>query len=79
MTALIDTSVLIDGVGVEIDEPWVVSIITVGELEAGVLLAGDSATRAQRSGCHYDLWSRPKLALGSAIVARARKHSTFLA
>lgn len=48
MTALIDTSVLIDGAGVEIDEPWVVSIITVGELEAGVLLAGDSATRAQR-------------------------------
>jgi predicted nucleic acid-binding protein len=48
LTALIDTSVLIDGVGVEIDEPWVVSIITVGELEAGVLLARDGATRAQR-------------------------------
>jgi predicted nucleic acid-binding protein len=48
LTALIDTSVLIDGVGVEIDEPWVVSIITVGELEAGVLMASDEATRAKR-------------------------------
>jgi predicted nucleic acid-binding protein len=48
LTALIDTSVLIDGAGAEIDEPWVVSIITVGELQAGVLMAGDEATRAKR-------------------------------
>jgi predicted nucleic acid-binding protein len=48
LTALIDTSVLIDGAGTEIDEPWVVSIITVGELEAGVLVASDKATRAKR-------------------------------
>jgi toxin FitB len=48
LTALIDTSVLIDGAGAEIDEPWVVSTITVGELEAGVLMASDQATRAKR-------------------------------
>jgi len=48
LTALIDTSVLIGDVGIEIDEPWLVSIITVGELEAGVLLAADGATRALR-------------------------------
>ena len=48
MTALIDTSVLIDGITPEIDEPWVVSAISVGELEAGVLLATDDATRAVR-------------------------------
>lgn len=48
MTALIDTSVLIEGITPEINEPWTVSIITVGEMEAGVLLAGEDATRAQR-------------------------------
>jgi predicted nucleic acid-binding protein len=48
LTALIDTSVLIDGITPEIDEPWVVSVISVGELEAGVLLAADDATRALR-------------------------------
>lgn len=48
LTALIDTSVLIDGAGAEIDEPWVVSVVTVGELEAGVLLANDEVIRAKR-------------------------------
>lgn len=48
MTALIDTSVLVDGAEPKIDEPWVVSVITVGELEAGVLMASDKATRAKR-------------------------------
>lgn len=48
MTALIDTSVLIDGVAFEIAEPWSVSAVTIGELEAGVLLAADEVTRAQR-------------------------------
>lgn len=49
MTALIDTSVLVrsDG-GTETEEPWVISVVTVGELEAGVLLATDPAIRAQR-------------------------------
>lgn len=48
MTALIDTSVLVDSAGAEIDEPWVVSVVTVGELEAGVLLANNEVTRAKR-------------------------------
>lgn len=48
MTALIDTSVLIGGITPEISEPWAVSAISVGELEAGVLVASDDATRALR-------------------------------
>jgi toxin FitB len=48
LTALIDTSILIHGVVPEISEPWVVSAISVGELEAGVLLAPDDASRALR-------------------------------
>lgn len=59
MTALIDTSVLIEGVTPEISESWVVSAISVGELEAGVLLAPDGATRALR------------LRLVSAVLAEA--------
>jgi predicted nucleic acid-binding protein len=48
LTALIDTSVLVSSPTMELDEPWVVSVVSVGELEAGVLLATDSAIRAQR-------------------------------
>lgn len=48
MTALVDTSVLVGSPVPRLDEPWVVSIVTVGELEAGVLLATDDAVRAQR-------------------------------
>lgn len=48
MTALIDTSVLVDGSASEIEEPWWISVVTVGELETGVLLAEDDSTRAQR-------------------------------
>lgn len=48
MTALIDTSVLIRGITPEISEPWALSAISVGELEAGVLTAPDDATRALR-------------------------------
>ena len=59
MTALIDTSVLVDGIAPEVDEPWAVSAISVGELEAGVLLAADDATRALR------------LRLLSAVLAEA--------
>lgn len=51
LTALIDTSVLIgdrtDG-GADVEDGWAVSTITIGELEAGVLLAGDPAVRAAR-------------------------------
>jgi predicted nucleic acid-binding protein len=48
LTALIDTSVLIHGVTPEISEPWAVSAISIGELEAGVLMADDDVTRATR-------------------------------
>lgn len=48
MTALIDTSVLIRGSAPEVGEPWAVSAISVGELEAGVLMAPDDPTRALR-------------------------------
>lgn len=50
MTVLVDTSVLAGtAAGLEaIDEPWAVSVISVGELQAGVLLAGGDRVRAQR-------------------------------
>ena len=48
MTALIDTSVLVGARAPQVDEQWVVSVVSVGELQAGVLLAADAAVRAQR-------------------------------
>ena len=48
MTALVDTSVLVGSPAPRLDEQWVVSIVTVGELEAGVLLATDGGVSAQR-------------------------------
>lgn len=48
MTALIDTSVLVGTLAPDVDEPWVVSVVTVGELQAGVLLTENASVRAQR-------------------------------
>lgn len=48
MTALIDTSVLAGAGSPELGEPWVISVVSLGELEAGVLLAADEGVRAQR-------------------------------
>lgn len=51
LTALVDTSVLVgddDVRGLQIDAGWAVSVVTVGELDAGVLLAADPAVRAAR-------------------------------
>jgi predicted nucleic acid-binding protein len=48
LTALIDTSVLVSSDFVDLDEPWAVSVVSVAELQAGVLLAADAAIRAQR-------------------------------
>lgn len=61
MTALVDTSILAGAVGDldAIDEPWAVSVISVGELEAGVLIAKSDSARAER------------LARLTAIVAEA--------
>ena len=51
MTSLLDTSVVV-GDGLESDaaigDSWSISVVTVGELEAGVLLAGRKAIRAAR-------------------------------
>jgi predicted nucleic acid-binding protein len=47
--SLIDTSVLAGARSVEgLTESWAVSVVTVGELEAGVLIAEDETTRARR-------------------------------
>lgn len=48
--ALVDTSVLVGpgDLGEGLDEEWAISVVTAGELEAGVLLAGDPASRAAR-------------------------------
>lgn len=54
MSALVDTSVLVAGVGggeaadAGGGEQWAVSLVTVGELEAGVLLARGARQRAAR-------------------------------
>jgi predicted nucleic acid-binding protein len=48
VTALIDTSVLVGARAAELEDPWSVSVVSVGELEAGVLLAVDPAVRAAR-------------------------------
>jgi predicted nucleic acid-binding protein len=48
LTAILDTSVLIGGTAAKVEEPWTVSAMSIGELEAGVLLASDEITRAQR-------------------------------
>ncbi len=49
MGSLIDTSVLAGGGAVaELIGGWAVSVVTVGELEAGILIASDEETRARR-------------------------------
>jgi predicted nucleic acid-binding protein len=48
LTALIDTSVLVGAHAPEIDERWVVSVVSIGELQAGVLLAQDDGVRSKR-------------------------------
>lgn len=49
MGSLIDTSVLAGAPKFgEFIEDWAVSVVTVGELEAGVLIASDEVTRARR-------------------------------
>lgn len=53
MSALLDTSLLVAAPSTQVpatllEEGWAVSAVTVGELEAGVLLAADAADRARR-------------------------------
>jgi predicted nucleic acid-binding protein len=47
--SLIDTSVLAGARNAgELTDGWAVSVVTVGELEAGILIASDATTRARR-------------------------------
>ena len=51
--ALLDTSVVIDGLPsgqADVPETMAISVITLGELRAGVRLAGDPSSRAARQG-----------------------------
>jgi predicted nucleic acid-binding protein len=51
LTSLVDTSVLagpVDGPPPRLDGGSAVSVVTIGELHAGVLLATDGATQARR-------------------------------
>jgi predicted nucleic acid-binding protein len=50
VTVLVDTSVLTGTAAIDIEEPFAVSAISIGELELGVLLASDAPTRAARLG-----------------------------
>ncbi len=47
MRYLLDTSVIVADAG-EVSEPWAVSVVTVGELEHGILAAKGDAVRARR-------------------------------
>lgn len=60
MASLIDTSVLAaPRAAHDLDDEWAVSVVTVGELQAGVMIATDEVTRARR------------LALLAAVLAEA--------
>jgi predicted nucleic acid-binding protein len=48
LTILVDTSVAAGDAPIELREPWVISVVSVAELEAGVLLAKRAALRADR-------------------------------
>jgi predicted nucleic acid-binding protein len=48
LTSLFDTSVLVGPLAPELGEHWLVSAVSVGELQAGVLLAGDEVARSER-------------------------------
>ncbi len=71
MTALIDTSVLVGSVLPELDESWVVSIISIGELHAGVLMAADPDARAGRLRRLTSILSEaPVVPIEQAVAAR---------
>jgi predicted nucleic acid-binding protein len=70
--SLIDTSVLAGArnVGGLTDE-WAVSVVTVGELEAGILVAPDAPTRARRVALLAAVLAEaPALPLDRHIAAR---------
>ena len=71
LTTLVDTSVLVGTVGTPDVGPWCVSAVSVGELEAGVLLATDGQTRAARlRRLGAVLAEAPLLGVDRAVAAR---------
>ncbi len=72
MAGLIDTSLLVARrPPVELTEEWVVSVITVGELEAGVLSGADDHARADRLARLAALLAEaPVIPVDRAVAAR---------
>lgn len=74
MSVLLDTSVLLRGAGGDeraVADNWVISVVTVAELEAGILLATEDSTRAQRlRHLAAVLEVSPVLAVDRAVAAR---------
>jgi predicted nucleic acid-binding protein len=72
MGSLIDTSVLAGARNVgELTEDWAVSVVTVGELEAGILIAQDETTRARRVALLVAVLSEaPALPVDRHVAAR---------
>ncbi len=72
MGSLIDTSILVGGHNPgEGTDDWAVSVVTVGELEAGILIAPDGATRARRvSLLAAVLTEAPALPIDRHVAAR---------
>ena len=72
MAHLIDTSVLAEqGQAIEAPGPWAISVVTAGELHAGVLAAGDEATRVRRvARLAETLGAAPVIAIDGAVAAR---------
>lgn len=72
MGSPIDTSVLVGtaGVGERVEE-WAVSVVTVGELEAAVLIAEDETSRARRVALLAAVLSEaPALPVDRQVAAR---------
>lgn len=72
MGSLIDTSVLAAARQVEgLEDEWAISAVTVGELEAGILLAADDTTRALRVALLAAVLSEaPALPVDRHVAAR---------
>lgn len=72
MGSLIDTSVLVGASDIrDFTDEWAVSVVTVGELQAGVLIAHEESVRARRVALlSAVLAEAPMLPVDSHIAAR---------
>ena len=73
LSVLLDTSVLLRAAAhpEQVQDHWVISVVTVGELEAGVLVATEDPMRAQRlRHLAAVLEVSPVLAVDRAVAAR---------